>query len=228
MSNECLMFMVSFLKKITKLIGKQKHGFTFVEFIVILSIFGIMASVVLFNFQGFRNNVSLNNLVYDIALEIKMAQTLGVSAPGSDVNNAGQVVSALFEYDGSQFVNAFTIYREIGTNDTGNFQSNLDVILRQADLYGGTLQNISWCTASSSANCTPLTETVYVSFRRPDPEPVVTSADAACTGGVPSGYVHQKCENGALRIEVRAPNDPDTIQYVYIEMSGQIRVTGNA
>ncbi|MBP6925793.1 MAG: type II secretion system protein, partial [Candidatus Pacebacteria bacterium] len=37
-------------------------GFTLIEFIVIISIFAIVASIALFNFSGFNSNISLSNL----------------------------------------------------------------------------------------------------------------------------------------------------------------------
>ncbi len=202
--------------------AKGVRAFTFVEFIVIISIFGIMASVALFNFQGFRSSVALNNLVYDIALEIKTAQTLGVSAPGSDVNNAAQVVSMQFDHDGSQFVNAFTTYREIDSQGLGEFSPTDDVVLRQASLRGGTIQSISWCPPGLNQTCTPFTEDVYISFRRPNPEPVVTAV--GCNGVVPTGYVYEKCENGNAQIAIVAEGNSGNIQYVYVEQTGQIRV----
>ncbi len=57
--------------------GTEHRGFTLIELIVIISIFAIMASVALFNFNGFKSNVSLNNLSHDIALTIRQAQVSG-------------------------------------------------------------------------------------------------------------------------------------------------------
>jgi prepilin-type N-terminal cleavage/methylation domain-containing protein len=57
---------------------KRNHkGFTLIEFVVIISIFAIMAAVALFNFAGFRSNVGLTNVVQDIALTIRQAQVFG-------------------------------------------------------------------------------------------------------------------------------------------------------
>ena len=55
----------------------NKKGFTLIEFIVIISIFSIMASVALFNFNGFRSNIALGNLANDIGLTIRQAQVFG-------------------------------------------------------------------------------------------------------------------------------------------------------
>lgn len=67
----------------------MKHkGFTLIEFIVIISIFAIMASIALLNFNGFRSNISLSNLANDIGLTIRQAQVFGW-ANQSDTQNGG-------------------------------------------------------------------------------------------------------------------------------------------
>lgn len=56
----------------------MKHkAFTLVEFIVIMSIFAIMAAVAMYNFTGFRSSIALNNLAHDIGLTIRQAQVFG-------------------------------------------------------------------------------------------------------------------------------------------------------
>lgn len=55
------------------------NGMTFIELIVVLGIFGAIASTVLFNYRDFSENVNLKNLAQNIALQIKRAQTDAVS-----------------------------------------------------------------------------------------------------------------------------------------------------
>jgi len=59
--------------KVNKKIKKNK-GMTYVELIVVLSIFGIMSSIVLFNYNKFQAKVDIKNLANDIALKIVQAQ----------------------------------------------------------------------------------------------------------------------------------------------------------
>ncbi len=54
-------------------------GLTFIELIVVMSIFSIIASVVLFNFSSFNTNITSQNLAQQIALQIKQAQTESIS-----------------------------------------------------------------------------------------------------------------------------------------------------
>ncbi|MFA6524290.1 MAG: type II secretion system protein [Candidatus Paceibacterota bacterium] len=52
----------------------RNKGMTYVELIVVLSIFAIMSSIVLFNYGKFQAKVDINNLANDIALKIVQAQ----------------------------------------------------------------------------------------------------------------------------------------------------------
>lgn len=57
----------------------RKLGMTFIELVVVIGIFGTMASIVLFNYRDFSSNVHLRNLAQEIALQIKQAQTDSIS-----------------------------------------------------------------------------------------------------------------------------------------------------
>lgn len=63
--------------KFTKLIKKQQ-GVTFIELIIVLSIFSIVAGITLFNFTGFSTSISVENLSHDIALGLNESQKLAI------------------------------------------------------------------------------------------------------------------------------------------------------
>ena len=72
--------MINFLRKI-KLLRKCKtfptsNGMTYIELIVVLSIFAVMTSIVLFDYGGFQAKVDIKNLASDVALQIVQAQFL--------------------------------------------------------------------------------------------------------------------------------------------------------
>lgn len=58
---------------------EYSRGMTSIELIVVLMIFGVIASTVLFRFSSFSSNVALDNLAQDIALRVKQAQTNAIS-----------------------------------------------------------------------------------------------------------------------------------------------------
>ena len=110
-------------------------GFTLIEFVVIISIFAIMAAVALFNFQGFNSNVAISNLSHDIALTLRQAQVFGWSAqtattgstliPQIDPNDPTKLLhyadGVYFPYDTStsSFKNQFILYTKTDPT-TGN------------------------------------------------------------------------------------------------------------
>lgn len=58
---------------------QNEKGLTFIELIFVVSIFAVMASIVLFRFDNFNSRVALNNLAQDIALRIVEAQKSAIS-----------------------------------------------------------------------------------------------------------------------------------------------------
>src|SRR5258708_36931609 len=59
--------------------SKRNTGMTYVELIVVLSIFSVMTSVILFNYQKFQAKVDIKNLANDIAVKLVGAQKAAVS-----------------------------------------------------------------------------------------------------------------------------------------------------
>jgi len=57
----------------------QQAGMTYVELIVVLSIFSVITSVVMFNFKAFQAKTDIKNLANDIALRIVQAQKYSVN-----------------------------------------------------------------------------------------------------------------------------------------------------
>jgi prepilin-type N-terminal cleavage/methylation domain-containing protein len=58
-------------------------GFTFVEIIVVLGIFAILSSVVLFNFKDFSSGIDLQNMSQQIALQVSSMQRKALSGQSS-------------------------------------------------------------------------------------------------------------------------------------------------
>ena len=60
---------------IKKIISKNKQaGMTYVELIVVLSIFAVVTGTVIFNYQDFQEKVDIKNLANDVALKFVEAQ----------------------------------------------------------------------------------------------------------------------------------------------------------
>lgn len=65
------------IKKILKL--ERQAGMSYVELIVVLSIFSLLSGIVIYNYGGFQARVDLKNLTSDIALKIVEAQDSSLS-----------------------------------------------------------------------------------------------------------------------------------------------------
>ncbi len=68
---------------------KDSRGMTSLELVVVLMIFGVIASTVIFKFSSFSNNVALDNLAQDIALRVKQAQTNAIGGQYPRLNTGG-------------------------------------------------------------------------------------------------------------------------------------------
>ena len=68
---------------------QSKAGFSLVEFIVILTLFSIMASVVTFDFQRFQTQIDRSNLATDIALAFRQMQVYGISSSNREIGAVG-------------------------------------------------------------------------------------------------------------------------------------------
>lgn len=64
-----------------KIFGKLKHnrGMSYVELIVVLSIFSVLSSVAIYNYGDFQAKVDIKNLASDVALKIVEAQKSSLS-----------------------------------------------------------------------------------------------------------------------------------------------------
>ena len=71
-------------------INKKNRGFTYVELIVVLSIFAIMSSIVIFNYGTFQAKVDVNNYANDIALKIVQAQKDALSGRSVSIGSTFQ------------------------------------------------------------------------------------------------------------------------------------------
>ncbi len=69
--------MINFLKKLNT--AKLNRGMTYVELIVVLSIFATLSSVAIFNYGDFQARIDIRNLAGDIGLKIVEAQKAALS-----------------------------------------------------------------------------------------------------------------------------------------------------
>ncbi len=108
-------------------------GFTLIEFIVIMMIFAVMVGVALFNFNGFRSAVTLDNLAHDIGISIRQIQSSAGSALSGENDGINEAPRGIyFGPDGNgAFAKEFTLFedKEIrnGIYDTGEKIDTIEI-----------------------------------------------------------------------------------------------------
>ena len=156
------------------ILNTSEKGFTLIEFVVIMSIFGIMASISLFNFSGFSSNISLSNLTHDVALVIRQAQVSGISNSSLDNDPEKPTLRGIYmPYDlpvnDGRFLSEIFVFDDFVVGGTS--ETNFD-----------TIEEIDTITIKSSDYIskieygTPLAACVAdfrILFKRPDPNPLV-------------------------------------------------------
>lgn len=161
--------------------SRREGGFTLIEFVVIMSIFAVMASVVLFNFSGFSSNISLSNLAHDVALSIRQAQVYGQSGAGSQTSsNIDPAPRGIyFESTGGGYSSTFIFYRDGNADYQYDPGDPRDTSIDEVTIQSGDLIT-SIETGAGQNNGSNCTDDVTINFKRPDPNPYITCG----SGGV--------------------------------------------
>ncbi len=154
------------------------RGVTFIELIVVIAIFGIIAGIILFNYSGFDSNIKLQNTMNDIATTVKSAQISGSSGK-FDTRMAGAMAAYRPTY-GIYFKNdalggSFTYFVDTPNNGIINnnafdatFNEDIKIIAFQ---NGFKINKICYDqkTLSVNTSCdTSTTAEATATFTRPD------------------------------------------------------------
>ena len=168
-------------------IRNSQAGVTLVELVVVLGIFGFVASVLIFNYSDFSSNVSVRTLSQEIGLSIRKAQTYATSVRTLDAAGTSTTqypaYGVSFEYEHGDDPNdtfadskQFVIFTDIdGGNtdvyDTGGDCGNPSVKEECVELFSIT-------SADRIAQiCTEVTDcdarNISIVFRRPSPDATI-------------------------------------------------------
>lgn len=167
---------------------KKNNGMTYIELIVVLSIFSIMSSIVLFNYNEFQARVDIKNLANDIALKIVEAQKSALSGlmPLKTINASWKPAYGIYFNTTSFGSNKSFIY--FADIDQNNFDSDGtfcntsgigDECISKIDITKGNyISNITVFYPSSSETKNDLSLT----FKRPNSGVVVNSGGLTLPG----------------------------------------------
>lgn len=159
--------MISNFRKFKKI--QYKKGMTYVELIVVLSIFSIMSAVALFDYGKFEARINIKNLANDIALQIVGVQKNAM---------AGKLASMPFD-SGKP---AYGIYFNL--TESQQFISFADTSGNQFYDSGEELDTIKITKQSfikdikiEGGNCSGPKPDVNIVFKRPDSSALVSTSD---------------------------------------------------
>ncbi len=163
---------------------KYSRGMTYVELIVVLSIFATLSSVAIFNYGTFQSKVDVRSLASDIALKIVEAQKSSLSGK---LHSAGS----------ASWKPSYGVYFNLaaGTN-TGDkvfyYFADLDQNKSYDELYscpGGECleklsmakgDRISGISVTGQGSCSGITK-LNVVYTRPDSSPKINTNQPGCT-----------------------------------------------
>lgn len=169
--------MIKYFKKIKEL--KLNGGMTYVELIVVLSIFSIVSGVVIFDYGRFQSKVNLKNLSNDIALKIVQAQKdamSGLLATGASPSWK-PAYGVYFNITDSN--KRFFYIKDLDNGDDYDGSSGCtSECMDNIAITGGN--TVSAFSVTGTGSCTSITSMTIV-FTRPDSSAKITTNQPACT-----------------------------------------------
>ena len=219
---------------------QDNRGVTFIELVVVISIFSIIAGTLLVNFSRFGRSITLQNLAQDIALQINSVQKEAISGRTNDFlatcNRASEDCSPRYgiyltsigdtnnanmqSYGGNSGKTLFKFFDYMGGFDNKLMYGNN---LCGTGLATECLDNISLgqgnfiseiCGGVGSECDGPITQGVNIVFKRPFPDAIITGDDDTV-------YNY-------LRITITSPNQADTpSRDIVVTRLGQISIAAH-
>ncbi len=168
----------------------KKGGFTYVELIVVLSIFAVMSSVILFNYKGYQEKVDMRTLANQVALRLVQAQKYAVGGkipPRTTVTNWKPSYGVYFSTSTAPGNDAdskdFVFFTDLDNNKiygngsgNGSCSSGTGECLEKISISRG-----SYVKGISMDGTTPIID-LYIIFTRPDSGAYFSSATGPISG----------------------------------------------
>jgi prepilin-type N-terminal cleavage/methylation domain-containing protein len=152
---------------------KQK-GFTLLEMVVVLGIFGVLSTIVIFNYGKFRSDTMLVNMAYEVALSVREAQIYGVSARSS-VSGSQDFDKAYGIHFSGTASNQYLLFFDDGDsiyNGTSCTDHGSDICATPYVLQSNiTISDVEIQTGIGTSCSHP--SKLDILFKRPNPEPII-------------------------------------------------------
>ena len=214
------------------------RGFTLVEMFVVISIFAVMASIVIYKFQDFNKDITLDNLAQDIALRISEAQKTaisGVLASGGGTGLTPPSYGVHFSSDPTAGSNKQFIYF------TDTYPPASGITPAGNSLYDGIAAGISsLCGSTYGAECLSVTSITTGDYISDLCTPVGTTASCTTAGTADVTFVrpfpdaHMRAswtgtsctttDCSKLYIELTSGSDATLMETIVVSNLGEVHV----
>lgn len=209
--------MISYFKNLRAISYKLKAskldaGMTYVELIVVLSIFSIMSGIVLFNYNKFQAKVDIKNLANDIALKIVQAQKEALSGKlpaQTPIPNWKPSYGLYFDTSTDISKKSFIYFTDLNNNALyEDFDCTGECLNKISITKGDFISNLT-VTTQGLGDCSSITALTVV-FTRPDSGAKINTDKSSCTA-VSSAF-----------ITISSPQLSNAVIKVYV--SGRVQI----
>lgn len=167
--------MISFFKNLKP--NKLNKGMSYIELIVVLSIFAALSSVVLFNYGDFQARIDIKNLASDIALQVVQAQNSSLSGllptSGGYVANWKPAYGVYFDITTLAKQKQFIYFVDLNNLNGYDGGEILNTISITKNNY---ISNIDKCSTNPCASGSSSINSLSITFKRPDSRAIFTGA----------------------------------------------------
>lgn len=157
-------------------IFKSINGFTLIELVITIAIFAAMTTYLLAKYGKFNQTILLTNLAYDVALTIRTAQSYGLNVKaaasglfnspfGAHFNKSSSTKSCFIFFAD---INSDKVYSDTQYCTTGG--SVTEKISSYSIKRGSFISEL--CAGDDENDCDS-TDTLDITFKRPDPDAII-------------------------------------------------------
>jgi prepilin-type N-terminal cleavage/methylation domain-containing protein len=203
-----------------KFLNYNQKGFTLVELLVVISIFVFMTGFLLAKYGTFSNDTILTNLAYDIALNIRQAQSYGlnVKSRGRDVSEFNYPYGVNFqEGTSAQCTRSVCNTRFIffaDLNNDGDYDTGEEISTTYIK-NGSFISEVCTGTDTSCASPSGSNSKLDITFKRPDPNAIIKISNC--------GVNNVNCLYAEITVKSNSGSNR-SIRTITVRSTGQISV----
>ena len=189
---------------------KSRRGFTLIELLAVMTIFVVITTIVLTNYNGFGSRVVLENLAYDVALSLRKAQVYGIAVRQF---SGGSFSVGYGMHFAQSSPTQYLLFGDSAGND-GMYTQSSELVETELLNSGYVISDLC-ATPNVGPEVCSLTA-LDVLYKRPESDAYISASGSSCT---PANQA-----NCQLRARVVLQSPKGALVSVIADRSGQIYV----